>query len=73
MCLGFGCLKMLKYMPYILATGMMINSALHGFNFVLQQSLLLCINFYLVDLLERFVMHYLGVSYQLFVIIIIII
>ncbi|KAH9422886.1 hypothetical protein DERP_008149 [Dermatophagoides pteronyssinus] len=55
----------LKFLPFIIALSWIMISALYDVEFVLYQSLLLCVFFYFVDLIERFLSHYFSVDKQI--------
>nr|XP_027197543.1 uncharacterized protein LOC113791893 [Dermatophagoides pteronyssinus] len=55
----------LKFLPFIIALSWIMISALYDLEFVLYQSLLLCVFFYFVDLIERFLSHYFSVDKQI--------
>ncbi|XP_046918836.2 uncharacterized protein LOC124499031 [Dermatophagoides farinae] len=55
----------LKFLPFIIALSWIIISALFDVEFVLYQSLLLCVFFYVVDLIERFLSNFFSVDKQI--------
>lgn len=54
--------NMVQTLPYLIGVIWILLAAFYDVSFVLQQSMFLCIYFYLANVLERFLCFYLNVS-----------
>lgn len=54
--------NLVQTLPYLIGVIWILLAAFYDVSFVLQQSMFLCVYFYLTNVLERFLCFYLNVS-----------